>query len=232
MDKDGTLIDIRALHLPLMERRAKIIAELSRKVSYKEILKYWGIDLYKDATDIRGPFMAASKQEEKVVATTALYRNGMDWSKAYALVGKAYEIDESTSNDPQWNKANKNVQQFVDEASSSGYVLGIATGDTTFRAAEAATVLGFNGKVKEVLGADQVSNDKPAPDLVIEFCRRAKLKPQEVMTVGDSLKDVLMAKRAKVGLNIAILSGVTSEEEFSKLPDHIISDFKEIKFIN
>lgn len=231
LDKDGTLIDIEALHLPLMKRRAKVIANLCKVVNYKEILKSWGIDLDANRIDIRGPFMAASKQEEKVVATTALYRNGMDWREAYLLVENAYEIDELTDNDPQWNKAKSNVQKFVQEASERGYVLGIATGDTTLRAVEACKVLGFHNKMKEVLGVDQVKNDKPAPDLILEFCKRTGLKPDEVMTVGDSIKDILMAKKANVGLNIAVLSGVTLKEEFAQLSDHIISDFKEIKFI-
>lgn len=230
LEKDGTLIDIKSLHLPLMERRAKVIAELAKKVTYKEILKYWGIDLDKDKVDIRGPFMAASKEEEKIIATTVLYRNKMDWREAFVLVEKAYKIDESTDNSPEWNQPNRCVIHFISEASKREYILGIATGDTTLRAIEACQVLNISDKIAEVIGVDQVLNDKPAPDLVLEFCKRTNFKPQEVMTVGDSIKDILMAKSAGVGLSIAIQSGVTSKEEFGDLAHHIISSFEEIQF--
>lgn len=230
LDKDGTLIDIKSLHLPLMERRARVIADLAKKVTYKEILKYWGIDLDSDSVDIRGPFMAASKEEEKIVAITALYRSGMDWREATVLVEKAYEIDESTTNSSEWNKPSEYVIDLINEASKRKYVLGVATGDTTLRAIEACHVLKVHNKMTEILGVDQVLNDKPAPDLVLEFCKRTNLTPQEIMTVGDSIKDILMARSAGVGLSIAIQSGVTSREEFADLADHIISSFKEIQF--
>lgn len=230
LDKDGTLIDIKALHIPLMERRAKVIADLAKNISHNEILQYWGIDLNKDFIDIRGPFMAASKDEEKIIAATALYRNGMDWREAFLLVHRAYEIDESTKNSSDWNKPTKHVIDFVNEAYKRNYLLGIATGDTTLRATEACRVLNIHNKMTEILGVDQVINDKPSSDLVVEFCQRTKLQPQEVMTIGDSIKDALMAKNAGVGLSIAILSGVTSREEFGNLPNHIISSFEEIQF--
>jgi phosphoglycolate phosphatase len=232
LDKDGTLIDIKSLHIPLMERRAKVIASLVKKISYKEILLFWGIDLDKNKSDVRGPFMAASKEEEKIIATTALYRNGIDWREAYVLVQKAYEIDETIDNSPEWNKPNDYVIDFINEASKRNYVLGIATGDTTLRAEEACRVLNIYEKMSEVLGVDKVLKDKPAPDLVLEFCKRTNLLPEEVMIVGDSIKDILMARSAGVGLSVAIESGVTSKKEFGSLANHIISSFEEIKFFD
>ncbi len=229
-DKDGTLIDIKSLHEPLMKRRASLIARLVNKDVEDILLKFWGIDIKNKLTDVRGPFMAASKEEEKIVAATALYSTGLDWRESLLSVEKAYDIDEQENNSLGWCKPSEQAIHFVTQASKKGYILGIATGDTTLRAIEASKVLKIDGYMKAFLGVDKVANDKPAPDLVLEFCALTNTKPNEVAILGDSVKDMKMAKNAGAGLAIAVKSGVNSHEELSPFADHIVTSFKEIAF--
>jgi len=231
LDKDGTLVEIEALHLPLMERRAQTIAELAGVPVNSHIIRSWGINPITRTMDIRGPFMMAAKEEEKIVATVALYQQGLDWSQARSIVEKAYEVDESATNPANWNQPIENVIAFIKAANKFGIQLGIVTGDTTLRAIEACETLGVKDKMSHILGVDQVRNDKPSPDLVLEFCKRARLEANEVAIIGDSIKDMQMAKQAGAKLAIALESGVTSADEFIGVADHIIQNFSEIEFI-
>jgi HAD superfamily hydrolase (TIGR01509 family) len=47
-----------------------------------------------------------------------------------------------------------------------------------------------------VVGSDQVANSKPAPDMVLEACRRLGVRPEEALVVGDSRFDEGAARAA------------------------------------
>jgi HAD superfamily hydrolase (TIGR01509 family) len=49
---------------------------------------------------------------------------------------------------------------------------------------------------KTVVGCDQVAASKPAPDMVLEACRRLGVQPQEALVIGDSRFDEGAAKAA------------------------------------
>lgn len=228
-DKDGTLVEIVQLHEPLMVRRAHTIAKLAGKDIANTVLKFWGIDAVEDEIDIRGPFMTASKAEEKVVATSALYMSGFDWQNASNIVNEAYDIDESQANELSWNVSTKGAVELVHTAHANGYILGVATGDTTLRAEEACQVLDISEKMSVILGVDKVKNDKPAPDLVHLFSSLVQIQPEHILVIGDSIKDMKMAKAAGAGLAVAVVSGVTDIDEFSGHADVIIESLEEIK---
>lgn len=228
-DKDGTLVEIIQLHKPLMIRRANRIAKLSGKDVANTVLRFWGIDIPEDKIDIRGPFMTASKSEEKIVATSALYMSGIDWQIASSIVNEAYDVDESQSNELSWNIGRIGAIEVVEAAHSKGYILGVATGDTTLRAEEACAVLNISEKMSAILGVDKVDNDKPAPDLVHLFSSLCRVQLDQIMVIGDSIKDMKMAKSAGAGLAVAIISGVTDKNEFDGYADVVIESFKEIK---
>ncbi len=47
-----------------------------------------------------------------------------------------------------------------------------------------------------VVGSDQVPNSKPAPDMVLEACRRLGVRPEDSLVVGDSRFDEAAARAA------------------------------------
>jgi HAD superfamily hydrolase (TIGR01509 family) len=50
-----------------------------------------------------------------------------------------------------------------------------------------------------VVGCDEVPRSKPAPDGVLEACRRLGVKTDEVILIGDSRFDEGAAKAAGIG---------------------------------
>lgn len=57
----------------------------------------------------------------------------------------------------------------------------------------------LDGYLTTVVGSDEVPNSKPAPDGVLEACRRLGVKPGETIMVGDSRFDEGAAKSAGAG---------------------------------
>ena len=67
----------------------------------------------------------------------------------------------------------------------------------------------LDGYFDVVVGSDNVSRGKRAPDMVLEACKKAGLNPKDSIMIGDSRVDMVMRKNAKVRSCIGVLSGFT-----------------------
>ena len=65
--------------------------------------------------------------------------------------------------------------------------------------AEKALSIGrLDGHFRTIVGSDSVAHSKPAPDMVLEACRRLEVTPDQALVVGDSRYDEEAARAAKV----------------------------------
>jgi len=89
----------------------------------------------------------------------------------------------------------------------------------------ASDVLSFKGLVEwidELVGADEVENAKPAPDMVREACRRLGVEAERCLMVGDSRFDQAAARRAGVlFVGYGGLRGDVTLETLTELPERI-----------
>ncbi|CAF0697838.1 HAD family hydrolase [Candidatus Methylacidithermus pantelleriae] len=74
--------------------------------------------------------------------------------------------------------------------------------------------LGVDGSVPLVTRED-VTHAKPDPDLFLEAARRIGIPPEEVVIVGDSVWDLLAARRAR-SLGVGVLSGGYGRDELER----------------
>ena len=97
--------------------------------------------------------------------------------------------------------------------SAAGVRWAIATSGTREGAQKAMAMLG----VKRVLlvTRDEVSRAKPDPDLFLEAARKLRTDLPDCVVVGDSVWDLLAARRAKA-LGVGQLSGGFGEDELLK----------------
>jgi HAD superfamily hydrolase (TIGR01509 family) len=56
-------------------------------------------------------------------------------------------------------------------------------------ALRALDLSGLRGRFAHVVGADEVPRSKPAPDMVLEACRRLGVPPGEALMIGDTDND-------------------------------------------
>jgi phosphoglycolate phosphatase/AHBA synthesis associated protein len=72
----------------------------------------------------------------------------------------------------------------------------VITNSPSTLARRALEVARLDGHFQAVVASDLVANSKPAPDMVIEACRRLGVAPADALVVGDSRFDEGAAKAA------------------------------------
>jgi HAD superfamily hydrolase (TIGR01509 family) len=82
--------------------------------------------------------------------------------------------------------------------------MAVFTGASRLSAEILLTRAGLAEWLCVVVGGDDVSRPKPAPDGILEACRRLKRIPEEVAYIGDSPNDLLAARAAGA---VAIAAG-------------------------
>ncbi|MCL5044912.1 MAG: HAD family hydrolase [Deltaproteobacteria bacterium] len=90
----------------------------------------------------------------------------------------------------------------------------VATSGRLETAAPAAAMLKLPPHVPLVT-RDDVPHAKPSPDLFLEAMRRLGVDPTDTVVVGDSIWDMLAARRARA-LGVGLLSGGYGEGELEK----------------
>ena len=105
-----------------------------------------------------------------------------------------------------------------------GYKIGIITSDNASSTSLFLSLMGLQPMVDFVASRDSHYRRKPHPQAFIEFCTKCNLKNGQVAMVGDTLTDMIFAKRAKAGYTIALLSGSNDGKRLSKLSDVLYPD--------
>lgn len=88
--------------------------------------------------------------------------------------------------------------------------------------------LGLAGQIDLVLGPEDVARPKPAPDMLVTALERLRLKPEQILYVGDMTVDVETARAA--GVRVWVVP--TGSEEQHRLeaahPDRLLRDLNEL----
>jgi HAD superfamily hydrolase (TIGR01549 family) len=106
------------------------------------------------------------------------------------------------------------ARELLARLTSLGVPWAIATTARAESAAVGLSALGIDGSVP-VITRDLVPRAKPDPDLFIEAARRLGVEIADAVVVGDSVWDLLAARRARA-LGVGLLSGGYGEEELAR----------------
>ena len=98
--------------------------------------------------------------------------------------------------------------------SKAGIPWAIATSGRFETAGPALEILGVGSDVP-VVTRDQVSYAKPDPDLFLAAAERLKVNISDSVVIGDSVWDLLAARRARA-LGIGLLSGGYGQDELER----------------
>ena len=98
--------------------------------------------------------------------------------------------------------------------SKAGVPWAIATSGRLETAGPALEILGVGSDVP-VVTRDQVSHAKPDPDLFLAAAERLKVNISDSVVIGDSVWDLLAARRARA-LGIGLLSGGYGQDELER----------------
>lgn len=106
------------------------------------------------------------------------------------------------------------ARELVQRLSDLGATFAIATSGRLASAGPALEMLGVP-EATPIVTRDLVAHAKPDPDLFLEAGKRLGVDAQDAMVVGDSVWDLLAARRARM-LGVGVLSGGYGTEELER----------------
>jgi len=202
-DLDGTLV---ALKLKIMEAKSDFI----------EKLKQMGIN--DDRLDPSTPgeeLMKILTKDHKLDRKTLL--------KLLEDSFRPYELEAAAEAEPRLG-----VKNALLRLKRLGYKLAVASNNGKLGVRLALEKAGIAECFDAVVVRGDVDKLKPDGSPIIEAVRRLGMKPREVVYVGDSVTDIIAARRAGTRV-IAILGGADSKEALMRNnPDYLIKDFDEL----
>ncbi|HEX5499525.1 MAG TPA: HAD family hydrolase, partial [Thermomicrobiales bacterium] len=197
-DKDGTLVDFDRTWGPIIRHCTAYAAGGDPELSDR-LLALGGMDLATGRTSADSLFAACNTAE----IVDAFIEAGAPFTRA----------DLIRDFDRMFVAASAEAVPIADtpalfaELKRRGLKIGIASSDNAASIAATARALGIDGVVDFVAGYDSGHGVKPAPGMFQAFCAAIGAPPGAVAMVGDNRHDMAMARAARAGLAIGVLSG-------------------------
>jgi len=204
-DLDGTLVDKEYRNMALAKTRYEAIQRVAGREAADRWANLSGVELYSYKVDDNGPLSKAPRKEDLVVATTAIWLNGLNWFKAKELAAEAYAAADAEQSRSFKPKLIDGTIKVLNEMKEAGLLLGIATNGSGKTAREIMASIGVEDMFDVFIGADEVAEGKPEPDMIIESCNRLGVDPADSVYVGDEFVDAAAGSAAGVA-GIIILS--------------------------
>ena len=115
------------------------------------------------------------------------------------------------------------LPEYLEKLEKKGYGLAIASGNSVYVLERWLLKLKIRKFFKLVIGSDRVKNGKPDPEMVHVAAKHFKVAVKDIVYVGDTKNDVLMAKNAGCVCAV-VLTGVLSRKEALLLDVDIIAE--------
>ncbi len=224
-DLDGTLVDKEFRNKALAKTRYNAIRRLAGVEASNRWAELSGVELGSFNVDDNGPLSKAPRKEDLTVATTAIWLNGLDWFKAKELAVAAYAAADSEQSKAFKPKLIDGVAEALDELREAGFMLGIATNGSGRTAREIMASIGVEDLFDVYIGADEVAEGKPMPDMIIESCKRLDVETVDSVYVGDEFVDAVAGTAAGV-VGVIIVS---HEPDVSEYTRHVLDSVACIK---
>ena len=111
------------------------------------------------------------------------------------------------------------VELLLSELTDRGIPWGIVTNKPEYLSIPILEKTGWLASASAVICGDTMPRGKPHPEPVLAACRRIGLEPENVLMVGDDLRDIEAGKRA--GCHTAfVLYGYADQESHSEVTEN------------
>lgn len=216
-DKDGTLVDFRATWIPAYRAAARIAAEAAGDERIAErLLRLTGYD---PATDTLDPAsVLAGGTTAEICDLWARESGAADRIGLVKRLNRAMDHYATVFATPACDA----LPALFARLKARGLALGIATMDSEAVARATADTLGLTETLDFICGYDSGFGVKPDPGMIIAYCSVNGIEPGEVMMVGDTDRDMAMARAAGAGLAVGVLTGATPRDRLAPICDYVL----------
>ena len=121
-------------------------------------------------------------------------------------------------------------QTLFRELKKAGYAIGIITNDNDSSTSIFLSLMGLEKMVDFVSSRDSHYHRKPHPQAFQAFCKQAGIESHEVAMVGDTITDMVFAKRSKAGYTVALLSGSNDRKRLKAISDVVYTDISALLY--
>ena len=228
-DKDGTLSDLN-MWIEIIKQRARLLGEHFELPTEKvdDIIRAMGADPYSTKIlDVAILTNSRSETEKKVI--DKLVEFGFKRKTAFDATHHIFGEVDSIVDLRKIASPLGDIRGLFEDALNKNIKIAVATSDLAVRCEKILEAFDVLDQVHAISGADSISNDKPAPDMVHYVCDTLKIKPEHTAVVGDSTLDMEMAKNAGCGLSIGVLTGKDGADLLEPFADFVVESIDNIK---
>jgi len=223
-DLDGTLVDKEFRSRSLARARYEHVSKLAGAAAARRWAELSGVD-EEFNVDERGPLSKAPRREDLTVATTAIWLGGINWFHAKELAAQAYEAADRMQSRQYSPERIEGTEKTLRSMKEAGLMLGVATNGSGKTAREIMRAVGVEMLFDFYIGADEVSEGKPAPDMIIAACEGLGVSPGDAVYVGDEAVDALAGIAAGVKGTILVNPEMDAVQH-SRLVLNSVADIK------
>lgn len=119
------------------------------------------------------------------------------------------------------------IEETLETLKRQGYKMGIVTSDSKKGVDQFLEITKFDHFFDVVISTEANAVEKPNPEVLNPLFDHYDVAPQDVVIVGDTANDMQTGVNAKLGLKIAVLTGVGLEQEFTNA-DYIVETANDI----
>ncbi|WP_084309346.1 HAD family hydrolase [Alkalihalobacterium bogoriense] len=223
-DKDGTLLDFHSVWLTLAEHLVEAIGTktgFNNHLLKEKLLRSVGV--FGNVIESNGILAGGTTKEmaEAFCQYIDIHALGYPtFSSFHEWLSQ--EMVELTKQNIDSVQPTTNLQATLSQLIEKKIILGIATADDFATTTLCLDKLNIGQFFSFIGAADNVPKPKPDPVTLHHFCREFGLEPSEVIVVGDTLKDISLARNANAGLAVGVLSGVSSKDDLTPFADIVI----------
>lgn len=216
-DKDGTLLDFFETWMPAFRAAARVAADLAGDSGAADkMLHATGLDRATGALDPSS--LLAGGTTAEVCEAWAEIAGVADKPLFKRRVHAAMDDHVAASPVP----VAEGLDQLFARLAGRGFALGIATMDSEAVARTTAERLGLSPWLIFLAGYDSGHGAKPGPGMVQGFCKAAGVRSAEVLVVGDTDRDMGMARNAGAGLAVGVLTGASPADYLARIADAVL----------
>ncbi len=229
-DKDGTLIELYHYWSQMVALRARLIREALGLGEEHEAGLRWALGVDEKTGRLRPEGPVGLKKRDIVIKAGTDYLESVGHRDCSRLCEDAFErADEISSGDlSRFIRPIRGAVSLMGALRKGGCRVALATVDVSRRARLAMEFMGFGDQIDLVVGAEQVTRPKPAPDMVDLILKTLGIQPIQAVMVGDALTDVQMGRNAGLKASVGVLSGFATAEQLRALTPFVAQDVSEL----
>jgi phosphoglycolate phosphatase len=218
-DKDGTLLDFDKSWAPINSSAALWAAGGDPALAAR-LMAVAGFDPQTGKTR-SGSLYAAGNTAEIAEAWRAA-------GVRLPLSELIAELDRRFTENAAHAVAVPRLAETVGGLSRRGLLLGIASSDSKGAIARFVATVGLSDSFAFLAGYDSGFGYKPGPGMLTAFSEETGIPASQIAMVGDNLHDLEMARAARAGLRVAVLTGTGTREELAPHADLCLASIADL----